>query len=85
MDQERRQIGHRLKVARVDCDLKQAQLGVMMGVTQAVVSDWERGRIPVPVRQLIRLAKILNRDLNYFGGFEKNLCPLKATEDHKLT
>ena len=64
----RKSIGHRIKVRRVEMNLKQGELGDLVGVTQAHVSEWEIGRRALRVEQAIALAKALRTTVGYLVG-----------------
>jgi transcriptional regulator with XRE-family HTH domain len=66
--QTRKQIGHRIKVRRVELDLKQEELGALVGVTQAHISEWEVGRRALRIEQAIQLAQALQTTVAYLVG-----------------
>jgi transcriptional regulator with XRE-family HTH domain len=55
----RKQIGHRIKVRRVELELRQQDLADRMGLQQNNISEWEKGSRPIRAEQLVRLAKVL--------------------------
>lgn len=64
----RKQIGHRIKVRRVELDLKQEDLGVRLGVPQSQISEWEIGRRALRIEQAMDLAKALDTTVGYLAG-----------------
>ena len=64
----RQQVGHRIKVRRVDLNLKQEALGALIGVTQVQISDWEAGRRALRIEQAIQLAQALKTTVGYLVG-----------------
>ena len=67
-DQTRKTIGHRIKVRRVELDLKQEELGDLVGVTQAHISEWEIGRRALRIEQAMQLAAALKTTVAYLVG-----------------
>lgn len=64
----RKQVGHRIRVRRVEIGLNQQGLGQLVGVAQPLISDWERGRRPLHVEDAIALAKALQTSVAYLAG-----------------
>jgi transcriptional regulator with XRE-family HTH domain len=64
----RKKIGHRIKVRRVELDLKQSELGDLVGATQAHISEWEIGRRALRIEQALILAKALKTTVGYLVG-----------------
>lgn len=59
----RHRLGRALKKARVGLGMSQKDVTNRLGYESAqVVSDWERGQAPLPMKQLFHLAEILNLD-----------------------
>jgi transcriptional regulator with XRE-family HTH domain len=55
----RKQIGHRIKVRRVELGLRQQDLADRLGLQQNHISEWEKGSRAIRAEQLVRLAKVL--------------------------
>jgi transcriptional regulator with XRE-family HTH domain len=55
----RRQIGHRIKVRRVELELRPQELADPLGLQQNHLSEWEKGSRAIRAEQLVRLAKVL--------------------------
>ncbi len=70
MDTEtiRKQVGHRIKVRRVELDLQQKELGALMKVPQSQISEWEIGRRALKIEQAIVLAQALKTTVGYLAG-----------------
>lgn len=59
-------LGKALKKARVGLGMSQKDVANRLGYESAqVVSDWERGQAPLPMKQLFRLSEILNLDKDH--------------------
>lgn len=58
----------RIKALRNDHDLNQTQLARELHVAQTTYSDYEKGKIRIPVECLIQLARFYNVDMNYITG-----------------
>ena len=62
----KKQLGLRVKRARLDMNLKQDELAAQMGISQAVVSNVENGLTTIDVPDLPRWANVLNKPIMYF-------------------
>lgn len=58
----------RIRDLREDNDLKQKDLASYLSVEQSTYSDYENGRINVPVDMLIKIAEYYNVSLDYLVG-----------------
>lgn len=58
----------RIKDLREDHDLKQKQLAAYLSVDQSTYSDYENGKINVPVDMLIKIADYYKVSLDYLVG-----------------
>lgn len=58
----------RIRDLREDNDLKQKDLASYLSVDQSTYSDYENGRINVPVDMLIKIAEYYNISLDYLVG-----------------
>ena len=59
-------VGKRIKVARVECDLKQTDLADLLHVSQNTISGYESGKTEVGTIAILRLSEILNKPVSYF-------------------
>lgn len=64
----REEIGRRIRHAREEKGLSQADLGRLMSRQRsyAAISDLERGKTALASDELVELARILDRDVSYF-------------------
>jgi transcriptional regulator with XRE-family HTH domain len=67
----RRQIGHRLRVRRVDRQMLQKDLAKAAGVDQTQVSAWEGGRRVMRIEDAMKVAKVLGTTVAYLVGESK--------------
>ena len=58
----------RIKALREDHDLNQTTVAKAIHVAQTTYSDYEKGKVRIPVECLIELAKFYNVDMNYISG-----------------
>ncbi len=58
----------RVKELRDDNDLNQTQVAKAIHVAQTTYSDYEKGKVRMPVECLIQLAKFYDVDMNYITG-----------------
>lgn len=58
----------RIRDLREDKDLKQKDLASYLSIDQSTYSDYENGRINVPIEMLIRIADYYDVSLDYLVG-----------------
>ena len=58
----------RIRALREDNDFKQTYVANAIHVAQTTYSDYEKGKVRIPVECVIELAKFYNVDLNYIIG-----------------
>ena len=58
----------RIRALREDNDLNQTQVSRIIHVAQTTYSDYEKGKVRIPIECLIELAKFYNVDMNYISG-----------------
>ena len=58
----------RIKALREDRDYNQTKIARAIHVAQTTYSDYENGKVRIPVESLIDLAKFYNVDMNYITG-----------------
>ncbi len=69
--------GDRIRGLREDRDISQTTIAEELHVAQTTYSDYESGKIRIPVETLIQLAEYYDVDMNYICGItrEKNSFP----------
>ena len=65
----------RVRELRNDHDLNQTQVAKAIHVAQTTYSDYDKGKVRIPVECLIQLAKFYNVDMNYITGVSDVLHP----------
>ena len=60
----------RIKELREDRDLTQLQLAETLGITQRVVSYYEKNQREIPINVLVKYAEYFNVTLDYICGLE---------------
>ena len=58
----------RIKGLREDNDLNQTQISKIINVAQTTYSDYEKGKIRIPIDIIIKLAEFYDVDMNYITG-----------------
>ena len=58
----------RIRELREDKDYNQTYVAKAIHVAQTTYSDYEKGKVRIPIECLIALAKFYNVDLNYIAG-----------------
>ena len=61
----------RIRELREDHDIKQVTLAKYLGVGQGTYSDYENGKINIPIEVLIKLADFYQVSLDYLVGRSK--------------
>ena len=61
----------RIRELREDHDIKQVTLAKYLGVGQGTYSDYENGKINIPIEVLIKLADFYQVSLDYLAGRSK--------------
>lgn len=69
----------RILSLREDNDYNQTQVANAIHVAQTTYSDYEKGKVRIPIDCLISLAKLYNVDMNYICGIstKRNPFPLE--------
>ena len=69
----------RIKALREDNDYKQAFIAHAIHVAQTTYSDYEMGKVRIPLDTVIALAKLYDVSLDYISGISdiKNKYPVK--------
>lgn len=63
-----REIGRKIRQARLSEKLSTHELGARMGYTHSAILGWENGRRQISIDDLLKVAKITGRDLAFFLG-----------------
>jgi len=58
----------RIRALREDHDLTQHSIATILHVAQTTYSDYEKGKVRIPLECLIKLAKIYDVNLDYIAG-----------------
>jgi transcriptional regulator with XRE-family HTH domain len=67
-DQGRKDIADKLRVAREEKGLSQEEVALKLGLPRPAISQIENGRRRVEVLELIQLAKLYERPLEFFAN-----------------
>lgn len=67
----------RIRDLREDNDLKQRELAEIIGCSQRVYSNYERGDLDIPTEVLIKLANHYGVSVDYILGLTNNKTPYK--------
>ena len=62
------QYAERIRNLREDSDLNQTIVAKAIHVAQTTYSDYEKGKVRMPIECLMELAKFYNVDMNYITG-----------------
>lgn len=58
----------RIRDLREDNDLNQTQVATILHVGQTTYSDYEKGKVRMPIEHLITLAKFYDVNLDFLSG-----------------
>lgn len=58
----------RIRDLREDSDLNQTQVAMILHVGQTTYSDYEKGKVRIPIEHLITLAQYYDVNLDYIAG-----------------
>lgn len=61
-------IFHRIKDLRQDLDIKQKEIASYLGIDQSTYSDYENGKLNIPIDALIKLSDYYNTSIDYLVG-----------------
>jgi transcriptional regulator with XRE-family HTH domain len=64
----RKEVGHRIKVRRVEQRLLQKDLAQLVGADQTQVSAWESGNRVLRIEDAMKIAKVLDTTVAYLAG-----------------
>ena len=62
----------RIRALREDNDYSQTKVADALHVAQTTYSDYEKGKVRIPVDALIALASFYNVDMNYICGLSSD-------------
>ena len=70
---------NRLKDLREDKDLFQKDIAKILNIAQTTYSDYEMGKVRIPLECVIELAKLYDVSMDYISGVSdiKNKFPIK--------
>lgn len=61
----------KIRDLREDSDRKQVELATYLSVDQSTYSDYESGKINIPIEQLIKIADFYDVSLDYLVGRDR--------------
>ncbi len=62
-----KEIGYRITIAREEAGLNQTELAERLGISQATLSNYEKGKRRVYLPQLQKIADALGKPMDYFS------------------
>ena len=79
-----KEIGRKIQQAREARDLTQVELAQTLGITQAALSNYELGKRRLYLHQIEEIARLLNKDLEYFIGSNNEVVPERSLDVSSL-
>ena len=70
-----------LRGLREDRDLTQSDVAGMLNVSQNTYSDYEHGKINIPIPSLIKLALYFDTSIDYIVGITREQKPYPRSKD----
>lgn len=67
----------RIRDLREDKDLSQSKIAQYLKIHQTTYSDYELGKLNIPIDVLIKLAKYYDTSIDYIVGLTDNATPYK--------
>lgn len=74
-------IFHRIKDLRQDLDIKQKEIASYLGIDQSTYSDYENGKLNIPIDALIKLSDYYNTSIDYLVGKTDIKKPYKKSKN----
>lgn len=74
---------HRIRHMREDKDKSQAEIAKALSVAQTTYSDYELGKLNIPIELLKKLADIHNTSIDYLVGLTDNPDPYERKPKEK--
>ena len=71
----------RIRTLREDRRLSQASVAKILCVAQTTYSDYERGKLNIPIPTLIRLSQLHNTSIDYLLGLTDERAPYMRCRD----
>ena len=68
-------ITERIRGLREDHEYSQTYVAGRLHIAQTSYSDYETGKVRIPVSHLIELARLYDVDLNYISGLSNQMRP----------
>ncbi len=65
-------IENNLKYAREELEITQSELGNVLEVKKATISNWENGYDTIPLIKLIKFCNLYNYSIDYIVGLTRN-------------
>lgn len=78
--EEAKVIGKKLKHLRIDYELTQEELAQKIKCNKRSISTWECGTTWIPIKYLLRVAKIFNVKLDYFYSQNEEASNVQPTK-----
>lgn len=63
---DKKKLGKKIRLARIECDLNQTQLAERIGATQKSISRYESGASLPSLVTLMKISKTLEKSASYF-------------------
>lgn len=74
-----------LRDLREDCDFTQEVVAKYLGISQHTYSEYERGKVELPIKHLMKLAKLYHTSTDYILGLSKKKIMSRIPDGEMLT
>ncbi len=73
----------RIKDLRQDLDIKQREIASFLDIDQSTYSDYENGKLNIPIDALIKLSDYYNTSIDYLVGKTDVSKPYKKSKKNR--
>jgi transcriptional regulator with XRE-family HTH domain len=81
MDNLKLDMGKRIASARYEKKFTQARIAKELGVTHQCIQKYEKGRIEIPSTNLLKIANLLEKPINFFFHADIDSLPRKIIQN----
>ena len=65
-------LNNNLKYCREELEMTQTELGIILGSSKQIISNWETGYTSMPLNKLVRFCNLYNYSLDFVVGFVRH-------------
>ena len=65
-------LNNNLKYCREELEMTQTELGIILGSSKQIISNWKTGYTSMPLNKLVRFCNLYNYSLDFIVGFVRH-------------